>query len=93
MTRIATAFVLSLIASSALAEVDWKLEMQLEQYFEQVNMTALPEPAREKAWDVLTEEASYEQTFFRLHSLLDRHDALVHVDMHGATHAQIADNR
>lgn len=56
-------------------------------------MTALPEPAREKAWDVLTEEASYEQTFFRLHSLLDRHDALVHVDMHGATHAQIADNR
>lgn len=94
MFRIATIFLMtSLMPAYAAQGVDDRLEQKLEEYFEQVDMSALPVAAQRQASAVVQSKSDRTEQFFKLYSILTRHDAILHVDIHGATHVQTAENR
>lgn len=68
------------------------MESLLEQHFEEVDISALPKSAREIAETVLmAENAGFNNTFLALHSLLSKHDAIGHIDMHGPVNLETVD--
>lgn len=70
--------------------IDDRLEQKLEEHFEDVDMAALPTTARQRATEVLQSSADQTEQFLALHSILSRHNAIVHIDIHGMTDTQVA---
>jgi hypothetical protein len=90
MTCIASAILLALIANMIPAEPDQWLELALQQWFQQVDIFALPENDRVRVLSVLAENASHKITFLCQHTLLGTDGAFVHGDGQGAAHQQTA---